>query len=190
MEIKFLKDRKSKWIVLTLALSIIIFLVIYGITYMFNKPVHNMNFINRHGQESVVKHDTRELIIVGKDENGEIQEKNRIKIELADINKVFADVYPSTSYDIVDFNDKSITLKEKDVQNFDPNTYYIGEKDGYIALFKSDEKGNLFIENESLDISSRKVDSLPVADRELVMNYELRSVERDEMHDILSELET
>lgn len=81
-------------------------------------------------------------------------------------------------------------MKEINDKKFDPNMYYIGEKDGYITVFKSDEDGNLFIEDESLDISSKKVESLPIADRELVVNYELKSNEREDVQDMLSELET
>ena len=63
-------------------------------------------------------------------------------------------------------------------------------KNGYITVFKSDNNGKLFIENEKVDISSKKVDSLPVSDRNLVLNYQLSSDNRDEMQYILSELET
>lgn len=191
MEIKFLKDKKKRFIIAaSLLLCILIFLVTYLITYNLNKLNSDVNFVNRNNYEIMSKNNTRELVIVNENSEGEFLEKNRIKLELSDINKIFTDMYPIGGYEIIDFNDKAIILKEVNDKKFDPNMYYIGEKDGYITVFKSDEDGNLFIEDESLDISSKKVESLPIADRELVVNYELKSNEREDVQDILSELET
>lgn len=191
MEIKFLKDKKKRFIIAaSLLLCILIFLVTYLITYNLNKLNSDVNFVNRNNYEIMSKNNTRELVIVNENSDGEFLEKNRIKLELSDINKIFTDMYPIGGYEIIDFNDKAIILKEINDKKFDPNMYYIGEKDGYITVFKSDEDGNLFIEDESLDISSKKVESLPIADRELVVNYELKSNEREDVQDMLSELET
>ena len=191
MEIKFLKDKKKRFIIVaSLLLCVSIFLLTYLITYNLNKLNSNVNFVDKNNYEIMSKNNTRELVIVNENSEGEFLEKNRIKLELSDINKIFTDMYPLGGYEIIDFNDKSIILKEVDDKKFDPNMYYIGEKDGYITVFKSDEDGNLFIEDESLDISSKKVESLPIADRELVVNYELKSHEREDVQDILSELET
>lgn len=160
------------------------------ITYKVISFKNDINFVNRNSYESISKNNTRDLVIVSQNDDGEFMEKNRMKLELMDINKIFTDVYPLGKYEIIDFNDKSIVLKEKDENNFNPNMYYIGEKNGYITVFKSDNNGKLFIENEKVDISSKKVDSLPVSDRNLVLNYQLSSDNRDEMQYILSELET
>lgn len=191
MEIKFLKDKKKIFIMAaSLLLCISIFLVIYLVTYNLNKLNSDVNFVNKNNYEIMSKNNIRELVIVNENSEGEFLESNRIKLELSDINKIFNDMYPIGGYEIIDFNDKAIILKEVNNKKFDPNMYYIGEKDGYITVFKSDEDGNLFIEDEFLDISSKKVESLPIADRELVVNYELKSNEREDVQDMLSELET
>lgn len=191
MKNKFLNNNKNNFIILgIIGITIVIFLSAYMITYKVISFKNDTNFVNRNSYESISKNNTRDLVIVSQNDDGEFMEKNRMKLELMDINKIFTDVYPLGKYEIIDFNDKSIVLKEKDENNFNPNMYYIGEKNGYITVFKSDNNGKLFIENEKVDISSKKVDSLPVSDRNLVLNYQLSSDNRDEMQYILSELET
>lgn len=191
MKNKFLNNNKNNFIILgIIGISIVIFLSAYMITYKVISFKNDTNFVNRNSYESISKNNTRDLVVVSQNDDGEFMEKNRMKLELMDINKIFTDVYPLGKYEIIDFNDKSIVLKEKDENNFNPNMYYIGEKNGYITVFKSDNNGKLFIENEKVDISSKKVDSLPVSDRNLVLNYQLSSDNRDEMQYILSELET
>jgi len=191
MKNKFLNNNKNNFIILgIIGISILIFLSAYMINYKVISFKNDTNFVNRNSYESISKNNTRDLVIVSQNDDGEFMEKNRMKLELMDINKIFTDVYPLGKYEIIDFNDKSIVLKEKDENNFNPNMYYIGEKNGYITVFKSDNNGKLFIENEKVDITSKKVDSLPVSDRNLVLNYQLSSDNRDEMQYILSELET
>lgn len=191
MKNKFLNNNKKNFIILgIIAISVVIFLSAYMITYKVISFKNDTNFVNRNSYESISKNNTRDLVIVSQNDDGEFMEKNRMKLELTDINKIFTDIYPLEKYEIIDFNDKSIVLKEKDENNFNPNMYYIGEKNGYITVFKSDNNGKLFIENEKIDISSKKVDSLPISDRNLVLNYQLSSDNRDEMQYILSELET
>ena len=194
MEIKFLYNKRNKFIVyitLTLIfLSILVFLLVYSVTYNLNASKNNLNFVNKNEYEKSYKSNIKEVVLVGENSEGGYSEKSRIKLEISDINKVFTDMYPMDNYEIVDFNDDSIILREINKQGFDPNMYYIGQKNGYITVFKSDDSGNLFIENEKTDISTKSVNSLPIADRDLVMNYELKSTEKEEIQEILSELET
>lgn len=191
MEIKFFKNKKNRMtIIISLCVLALFFTSVYCVTYVYNKNKKNVNFVNKNTHEIVLKNNTRELIIVDTDSNGDFFEKSKMKMELSDINKIFTEMYPLGGYEIVDFNDKSIILKELDQKRFEPNMYYIGEKDGYITVFKSDENGKLFVEDETSDISSKKVELLPTTDRELVLNYELKSNERGKVEYILSELET
>lgn len=191
MEIKFLKDKKSKLIVgISVCTLIAIFAITYFFTYSFSNKKNGVDFVNRNSYEVGSKNNTKELVIIDTDKDGEFFEKNKIKIDVEDINRLFTEMYPLTGYEIVDFNNKSIIIKEINNKKFEPNMYYIGEKNGYITVYKSDDNGDLFIENESSDISSKKVELLPTTDRELVLNYELKSNERGEVEYILSELET
>lgn len=190
MEIRFLKYKKFKIAAVAFAICVFVFSITYFITYNITRMKSNVNFVNKNNYEIISKNNMRDIVVVSENSNGELIEKSRMKLEISDLNKVFKEMYPIGGYEIINFDDSSIILKETSNKNFSPNMYYIGEKDGYVTVFKSDDNGNLFIENENLDISSKKVDSLPLTDRELVTNYELKSNERDEVQDILSELET
>ncbi len=191
MEIKFLKSKRNKIILgVSLCILMLVFAITYFVTFSFNSKKNGVDFVNKNTYEVALKNNTKELIIVDTDKNGEFFEKSKMKIDILDINRLFTEIYPLSGYEIIDFNNKSITIKETSNKKFEPNMYYIGEKNGYITVFRSDDNGDLFIENESSDISSKKVDLLPTTDRELVLNYELKSNERGEVEYILSELET
>ena len=190
MEIKFLKYRKFKLAMIYLSVCAATFVAVYIITYNLIGIKSDVNFVNRNNYEIISKGDMRDIVVVGESSEGELYEKSRIKSKIADINKVFKEMYPIGRYEIINFDDNSIVLREITKSTFVPNMYYIGENNGYVAVFKSDDYGNLFIEDEKTDISGKKVDSLPVTDRELVTNYELKANERGDIQDILSELET
>lgn len=55
------------------------------------------------------------------------------------------------------------------------NKYYIKEYDGYLAIFKCDEEGNLFIEDKDKDVyrNSIKFKDLPEGDKEMINNMQL-----------------
>lgn len=55
------------------------------------------------------------------------------------------------------------------------NKYYIKEYEGYLAIYKADENGNLSIEDESKDVyrDCVKFDDLPEGDKEMINNMQL-----------------
>ncbi|MGG5462569.1 hypothetical protein [Clostridium sp. B9] len=57
--------------------------------------------------------------------------------------------------------------------------YYIGEKDGYIAMFKAGEDGRPTIEKPE-DVSTKRIDDLPEVDREKISNFEKKYDTREE----------
>ena len=59
------------------------------------------------------------------------------------------------------------------------NKYYIGEKDGYIAIFKTGEDGRAFIEKPE-DVSTKKIEDLPEVDRNKIKNFEKKYDTREE----------
>ena len=67
------------------------------------------------------------------------------------------------------------------------NKYYLGEKDGYFAIYKSDENGKVFIEDES-DVyrSSKMVNTIPKDDQEAIKSFKFGYDTKDEAKEILS----
>jgi hypothetical protein len=51
-----------------------------------------------------------------------------------------------------------------------PNKYVLGIKGDYIAIFKTDSEGNMYLENKTLDITTRKIDKLKPQDIKMLTN--------------------
>lgn len=81
-----------------------------------------------------------------------------------------------------------MSYKKDSSKSVKPNKYYIGEKDGYLAIYKTDENGTLLIENSN-DVysNSKKVDSLQDIDKNKIKNFELEFNSRDDAEESLSE---
>lgn len=69
---------------------------------------------------------------------------------------------------------------------YEEGSYIIGEKDGYIAIYSVDSKGNLFIESDN-DITSVKLDKFPEADQNLVKNNIKVFSSKDDAKDFIVE---
>ncbi len=81
-----------------------------------------------------------------------------------------------------------MSYKKDSSKAIKPNKYYIGEKDGYLAIYKTDENGTLLIENSNdVYTNSKKVDSLRDIDKNKIKNFELEYNSRDDAEESLSE---
>lgn len=69
-------------------------------------------------------------------------------------------------------DDQIVFVKEGQVITLEPNKYYIGEKDGYFAIYKTDSNGRAFIE-EAKDVYSDKrlVDTIPDNDQQEIKTF-------------------
>ena len=81
-----------------------------------------------------------------------------------------------------------MTYKRDASKAVKPNKYYIGEKDGFLAIYKTDDNGTLSIENsEDVYTNSKKVDKLSEIDKEKIKNFELEYNSKDDAEESLSE---
>ena len=71
-----------------------------------------------------------------------------------------------------------------------PNKYYIREYNGYLAIFKSDNKCRIKIENKETDIFNKrkKFENLTEKDKESINNFEREFNTREEAEEAISEL--
>ena len=81
-------------------------------------------------------------------------------------------------YELVSSNEEEIVFLT-DMGILEKNKYYIGEKDGYIAIFKTGEDGRAFIEKPE-DVSTKKIEDLPEVDRNKIKNFEKKYDTREE----------
>jgi hypothetical protein len=81
-----------------------------------------------------------------------------------------------------------MTYKRDFSESVKPNKYYIGEKDGCLAIYKTDGNGTLLIENsDDIYSNSKKVDSLRDLDKDKIINFELEYDSKEDAEESLSE---
>ena len=90
-----------------------------------------------------------------------------------DISEQFiVNFFEANGYNLEELQDEKVVFsKDGTINVLEPNKYYIGEKDGYFAIYKTDSEGKLMIENED-DVyrNSRTIDFLKGEDLEDIKN--------------------
>ncbi|EJO5346478.1 hypothetical protein NRP93_000528 [Clostridium botulinum] len=72
-------------------------------------------------------------------------------------------IYSKEGYKVEEFKDHIMSLvKEED--KYMPNKYIVGIKGENIAIYRTDESGNMYIEDENKDITDIKIDRLKEQD--------------------------
>lgn len=122
-------------------------------------------------------------------ENSETLKDFKVDNDIESVNEQFlVDYYASKGYSVESLSEKKVVLNKEEAEvTLEPNKYYLGEKDGYFAIYKSDENGKVFIEDES-DIyrSSRMVNTIPENDQDDIKSFKLGYNTKDEAKEILS----
>ncbi len=81
-----------------------------------------------------------------------------------------------------------MTFKRDISKSVKPNKYYIGEKDGFLAIYKTDNDGTLLIENsEDVYSDNKKVSSLRELDKNKINNFEFEFDSKEDAEESLSE---
>ena len=100
----------------------------------------------------------------------EFKKENSIESEIS--QQFIVNFFEASGYNLEELKDEKVVFSKDGTTNvLQPNKYYIGEKDGYFAIYKTDSEGNLTIENED-DIyrNSRSIDFLQGEDLEDIKN--------------------
>lgn len=192
-----MKDTKKRILIGVIILTIIF----VGSFFQFNKYLENKNLEQEEAEQTAITRDKAAvlnddvLIILFK---GETQEKvttlKDIKSELALEGQVseqnLTKVLEKKGYSLEAVEDTELTYKRSIEESIEANKYYIKEYDGYFAIYKSDNDGNLVIENPSTDIFNerKQFSQLPKSDQDMINNLEFKYSDRNEAEDKISEL--
>lgn len=181
---------------LFICLSILLALVFCSVYYCANKL-----YISKNNQSAVAAQNTLNsevklnkntkvsLFSKGKIEKeytlDEIKNKLQIKDDLSKADLVQLLEKEGYVFDSVINNELMFKKKKNTIK---PDQYYIGEKDGYLAIYKADSNGKLNIENDS-DVYKefKTVDNLEKIDKEKIENFELEYDTKEEAEENLSE---
>ena len=112
---------------------------------------------------------------------GELKKTLKVeKIEEEELIKILS----KKGYEKVNITDKSLSFSKVEGSGLKPNKYYIGDKDGKIAIYKTDENGKAFIEKEE-DISFLRTDDYPEPDIERIKSFAREFDTREECEEAL-----
>lgn len=84
---------------------------------------------------------------------------------------------------------EKLTFTRTDIKNeFKANMYYIGEENGYICLFKTDENGNIMNSEKTVYNTSKPISMLPEVDQEYIKNNNLFFEDKTKALEQISEI--
>lgn len=136
---------------------------------------NNNNNLNVHGEKEKKLNDDGSIVLKTKyTKSGDllIDKTQKLK-DISDLKektkegiglKFNKDGYSIESFD----SDKAVLIRE--IDKYSPNKYVLGIKGEYLAIYKTDKFGNMFIENEKTDITNKKIEHLKEQDIQLLTN--------------------
>ncbi|WP_027636664.1 hypothetical protein [Clostridium butyricum] len=186
-------NKKRMFVVMTVLLAIIFSLTYYFCDKYITKPIvekENATVVNNDSSNDL-SDETKVCLYSGdvkEDELslGDLKKQLNIGDDLTEteLSKELKD----KGYVLVLTSEKELTFKRDPSQTVKPNKYYIGEKDGYLAIYKTDENGTLLIENSDDVYNDRKtIDSLTPADITKIKNFKYEYDTKEEAEENLSE---
>lgn len=179
-------------------ISSMVFLLSYYITksYLADKKTSGSNVV--YNSENGYLKDTLKLILKTKNQgsnefviDGEYTVKE-LKKDLGleqGLNKEQLEKhFNSLNYSIESMNDSQIILSRSFVSKLQPKKYYLGEKNDFFAIYKTDDKGVPYIENPASDIytDKKKVSTLPEQDKKDIVNFKKQFNSRDDAEEAAS----
>lgn len=191
------KNEKKKRIRNKVTLFIVLLIVCFFSTYFIvDRLTNSKNKDVNDNQSKTTVYNTNSLsddmkIILKVDgivETSETLKEFKLDNNIDNVNEQFlVDYYASKGYSVESLSEKKVVLNKDEEVILEPNKYYLGEKDGYFAIYKSDENGKVFIEDES-DIyrSSKMVNTIPKDDQEAIKSFKFGYDTKDEAKEILS----
>ena len=92
--------------------------------------------------------------------------KDSLELEGKD-RKQIENMYKEEGYEVEKFTSAQVTLLKK-IDKYMPNKYVLGIKGDKIAIYRTDENGNMYIEDEQKDITDIKINRLKEQDIEML----------------------
>lgn len=190
LKIRFSKKNIA---LLSIALGALFFAGSYTVSYFYNREkIHEANAEIENEKQSIVLKDNYKIVLTKRTVSDDIVVESNldvkaIKKELG-VNELNVEqvvqLYKQKGYSVSSTDDYQMIF-ERAVGTLEPNRYYIGDKDGYIAIYKSDINGIPVIESED-DITERQVDFLMEIDQNMIRNYEMVFDTKEECEEALS----
>lgn len=177
------KNKKDKMKKLSFGVGIVVLMgMCFSLSYLITDWITNPRYDTSIEEKTVynsteVLEDTTTIAIISGDgidkeqSLKEFKEENNIQV---DVNQQFLiDFLEDSGYKLEALDNNKIVFKKENSENdLVANKYYLGEKDGYFAIYKTDENGRAFIEAKN-DVfrDYKKVNTIPVSAEEEIKSF-------------------
>lgn len=94
-------------------------------------------------------------------------------------------------YKLYEKNEQKLTYtRDKEVKSdkFEANKYYLGEENGYISIFKTDEGGNMIESEKKVYTDSKPIANLPETDQNKIKDHKFSFDSKNDALQKLSEM--
>ncbi|NFG60477.1 MULTISPECIES: hypothetical protein [unclassified Clostridium] len=191
-----MKYNKKKLSVICILMLAIIFSLTY---YLVDKSVNNKNLlqtsqekVNTDAEINKLEDSVKVALFAGDKKESDMtvaQIKQQLNIDGDLTKEELIKILKNSGY-ALDLTSNSQIMFKRDTSNaLEPNKYYIGEKDGYLAIYQTDEKGNASIKNsEDVFLDNKPIENLRDVDKSKIKNFELKYNTKDEAEESVSEL--
>lgn len=187
--------KKKKLFIGIMITLVFIFSITYYLTNKYlnsnKQPKDNSVAASQINKDDELKENTKVYLYAGEKKEKELtlaeleKELNLDKnLNTSELSKALKD----KGYALEIESNGEMTCKRDAYSAVKPDKYYIGEKDGFLAIYKTDDNGTLTIEHSN-DVysNSKKVDSLGDIDKNKIRNFELEYDSKDDAEESLSE---
>ena len=101
-------------------------------------------------------------------------------------DQTLVNFFEADGYELKALTNSEITFEKIEKGNLVPNKYYLGVKDDFLAIYKSDENGNPFIESQSDIYTGKTVLVLPLQTEEELKSFKFYYDTKEEAVEQLS----
>ncbi|EES49062.1 hypothetical protein DVV91_04435 [Clostridium botulinum] len=191
-----MKYNKKKLSVICILMLAILFSLTY---YLVDRSVNNKNLlqtsqekINTDIEVNKLEDSVKVSLFAGDKKESDMtvaQIKQQLNID-GDLTKDdLIKILKNSGYALDITSNNQIMFKKDSSSNLEPNKYYIGEKDGYLAIYETDVNGNASVKNnEDIFLDNKPVQNLREVDKTKIKNFELKYDTKDEAEESVSEL--
>lgn len=190
-----MSKKKKILISMTIALALI-----FSITYyLADKYIGNNNYSQNqttqtsktYNEEKPLNDSVKISLFAGekKEKESTIADlKKELNLDENLTEKELASILKEKGYLIDIASSGQIVFKRELSKSLEGNKYYIGEKDGFLAIYKTDDKGTPMIENnEDVYSEYKTVESLKEGDKSKIRNFEFKFNSKEDAEESLSE---
>ncbi|MDV4150476.1 hypothetical protein R0131_06480 [Clostridium sp. AL.422] len=191
------KKQKSAILVSIVTLLAISFCASYFITNYLTNPnrknedintqnvIVDNNYLNDNIFVTLKTNDTVDMV----DNLLNVKKKLNLKDKLTE--EELSEELSKEGYVLSEKNEQKLTYtRDEEVSNdkFQANKYYLGEEDGYISIFKTDENGNIIESEKKVYTDSKPIANLPETDQNYIKEHKFFFDAKDDALQKLSEM--